>query len=150
MHAAINEIKEVNKFINDRKRKAERLHKLLQIQSKVYGNKYPLFQADSDREFLSQSSMEISISKKSKTRFILLFNDSLLITKKKKFGSQNLHFRFRFNFSKMKITIPNDTSIQLSERGIVIVIVTNKEKNGDFFEQMKKAIVSFTNNPQIK
>ena len=143
-------MREVNHFINESKRRAERLHRLLAISTKVYGIPAArLFDVTSDRAFRGQGMMTIELRKRTVVRIVILFNDCLLLARKKASllrGSCNLGARFAFHYDIMKISIPKKNSLRLEEDGALATFVADKnsERSVKFLNHMMSVIKEFS------
>jgi len=76
---ALLKIKDVTDFVNDNKKKAENLQKIISIQSSIIGKIKSLFHLN--REFISEQGFVVLQGKQHKIRQFFLFNDIILITK---------------------------------------------------------------------
>lgn len=147
---ALKAVREVNHFINESKRRAERLHRLLAISTKVYGIPAArLFDVTSQRAFRGQGMMTVELRKRTVVRIVILFNDCLLLARKKASllrGSCNLSARFAFHYDIMKISIPKKNSLRLEEDGALATFVADKnsDRSMKFLNHMMNVIKEFS------
>jgi len=81
---ALNSIEDIAKYINEKKREAENIAKISEIQNKLYGKRAPAL-LSSPRWFITEMScyLQKNIKDEPRTGYIFLFDDIILIAKKK-------------------------------------------------------------------
>jgi len=155
---AIEEIRAINKLIDSEKGNAERSHRLMRIAKKVYNcpPTFDFFDIDSPRDYLGQGPLTVRFKKTNLIRQILLFDDSIIITRKKVSplrGTKNLQFRLIFYFATMQVGLPDEHSIKLVDNGIRVVLFASKgsEKGNKWLRAIKEVVKryqSITGRPQ--
>jgi len=80
LNVALNKIKDITEFVNTNKKKAENLQKIISIQTSLEGSIKSLFHLN--RILVNEGSFMVMTGsgKKTKHRYLYLFNDVLLIT----------------------------------------------------------------------
>ena len=116
----------VNHYINEEKRRVERIHYLMQISRKMYDlpSNFAFFEAgDFDgREYFGQGPLEVLFQGRGMVRQVIVFSDAIILARKRispTRGSRNLSFRLLFCFASdsVRFQTPSPTSIRISDHG---------------------------------
>lgn len=99
---ALSKIEEMVAYVNDRKRLAENLQKILDVQNQIDSTE-ELNLVSPSRRFVREGHFTVYEKGKPRGRTIYLFNDLLVITKPKRNASAKDHFKYQLSLNEAKI-----------------------------------------------
>ena len=124
-------IEEVVSYVNDRKRLAENLQKILDVQDQIESN-VELSLVEPSRRFVREGSLNVVENGRVRERNTFVFNDLIVLTKPKKsmmgYAAKD-HFKAKFYLNDIKIVDVADTD---DVKNACQVLPKNEEKKFDF------------------
>jgi len=105
---ALSKIEEVVVYVNERKRLAENLQKILDVSQQIE-SKESLNLVSPSRRFVREGTFHVMEKGKPRERTVYLFNDLLVITKPAKHTSGKDHFKYQLSLNDAKIIDVADT-----------------------------------------
>ena len=141
---ALDQLKEVNRYVNDEKKRVKRIQRLMKISRKLYNcpNGFDFMNITAKkRDYLGQCPMTISFRGSTLIRQIIVFSDAIMVARKKispYSGSRNLCFRYVFYFDTTRIIIPNDKSLNLvDEKQTSVTLIADSKVSTEFLVSLK-------------
>jgi len=93
LKSALDKMQDVADYVNDKKRMAENLNGVLTIQSHLTGEIKSL--AKPHRRYVRQGPLVLIEGEKKYTRYLFLFNDILIVTRRKEGGTIGTYLKMR-------------------------------------------------------
>lgn len=105
---ALAKITEVVDYVNEKKRLAENLQKIIDVQSQIESNE-ELNLVSPSRRFVREGLLKVYEKNRPSERNIYLFNDLVVITKPKRNNTSKDHFKYQLSLDAAKIIDVADT-----------------------------------------
>merc|ERR1712137_10420 len=152
---ALQDMLGVNRYINEEKRRAERLHHIFRIARKMYGMPpgFTFFEAvdlnSAKRDYYGQGPLTVIHKGKSAIRQVIVFTDSLILAAKRispARGSKNLAFKALLRFGAISVQFSAQNMIKIMDsRGycVILKVIDSSAESLSWLTFVKKAIVKY-------